>query len=432
MNDEFLYQLRKQPPERFASRLKVRLESQAIDDEYKKRTHRWLALIVAFLAGGVAFALVVPSARDTIRAWLAGPDETPFVQATSQTTTQPQSPTTIGSPRPAATAATIAEVGGREQAVANDVQSRSAGAVQASGDQTVVAREAPPTIIGVQTRPLSANKLSVAHDRLTTELSESLAAEWGGGRESIGIELTKVEEKKFRCETLRARAADLFVTTVRMSDAETKQCRRSGFDYQEIILAYEPIVVVVNRENTWATTLKLAELRSVLVKRPYAPLQTWNEIKPEWPTLTFVSIGPTGKSRGMDVLRDVVGEPDPAVSVEFVDEASVLSQVDRTFGALGLVSIRSASADYPRRKVTAIADGQGGAISPTRSAISEGKYPLSRPVYGYMNVGSPRLFFAHRFVTSALGKSELMDAAGYVSLSDEKRHEALQALTQRH
>src|SRR5688572_18064039 len=62
MNDDFLYELRDNPPAEFATRLKAQLERQAVEMLRKQRAFRWAA-IAAMLVGSTALAFVSPAVR---------------------------------------------------------------------------------------------------------------------------------------------------------------------------------------------------------------------------------------------------------------------------------------------------------------------------------------------------------------------------------
>ncbi|MEK6556153.1 MAG: substrate-binding domain-containing protein, partial [Bdellovibrionota bacterium] len=66
-----------------------------------------------------------------------------------------------------------------------------------------------------------------------------------------------------------------------IKDSEAKEAKAHGIDYIAVPVAHDGIVVVVNKENTWAQKITVADLKKMW--EPNSKVKTWKDVNPAWP-----------------------------------------------------------------------------------------------------------------------------------------------------
>jgi len=64
---------------------------------------------------------------------------------------------------------------------------------------------------------------------------------------------------------------------------EMEACAKAGVRYYEMPLAYDALTVVVNPQNSFVTSLSVAELRKLWEPRAQGKITTWRDLNPAWP-----------------------------------------------------------------------------------------------------------------------------------------------------
>src|SRR5262245_16469557 len=113
-------------------------------------------------------------------------------------------------------------------------------------------------------------------------ISEAVAEEFQkanpGTRVTVGISGTGGGFQKFcRGETDISDAS----RPIRPSEIET--CQKAGIEYIELPIAYDGLAVVVNPKNTWATSVTVAELKTLWSPDAQGKVMRWNQVRPSWP-----------------------------------------------------------------------------------------------------------------------------------------------------
>jgi phosphate transport system substrate-binding protein len=171
--------------------------------------------------------------------------------------------------------------------------------------------------------------------------------------------------------------------------SEVQEAEAEGVEFYEMQVGTDGLTVAVNPANDWADCLTLEEL--VAIWKPGSEIDTWNEIRPEFPNEPLRLYGPDPDSGTFDFFTEVV-----------MGEAQV-SRSDYTASADDNVLIQGVSGDryslgyfgfayYMENQdaVKALANDSGeGCIEPTPETIADGSYePLSRPLFIYVRKAS--------------------------------------------
>ncbi len=205
-----------------------------------------------------------------------------------------------------------------------------------------------------------------------------------------------------------------------IESSEIESCRASKIDFVELPVAYDGIAIVVNPQNTWATSLTTAELKKIW--EPGSVVKNWNQVRAGFPDVRLNLYGPGPDSGTFDYFTKVINQKEKASRTDFTASESdhvIVKGVAGDKGALGYFGVAYYESNKTKLKVVGVDAGKGVMI-PTAKAIAEGTYaPLSRPIFIYASKKSLErtevAAFAKFYIENA---GTLSGQVGYVSLGD--------------
>ena len=284
----------------------------------------------------------------------------------------------------------------------------------------------PALCIGVMTSGVAsraeAQTASIKIDGSSTvfPISEALAEEFqiskrGKVRVTVGIAGTGGGFKKFcRGET------DISNASRPISREEMDACKAAGIQYIEIPIAFDALTVVVNKENTWAKTMTIADLKKIWSPDAQGRVNNWNQVKSGYPNLKMMLFGPGTDSGTFDYFTEAVNGKSKASRSDYSaseDDNTLVQGVENNKGGLGYFGFAYYSAH--KDKLTAVAiDGGKGPVEPTIANVLNGTYqPLSRPLFIYVKLSAASRPEVQEFVRFSLTKgAPLVQEVGYIPL----------------
>jgi phosphate transport system substrate-binding protein len=194
---------------------------------------------------------------------------------------------------------------------------------------------------------------------------------------------------------------------------EQKVCESSHVSFVELPVAHDAVTVVVNRKNTWASTITVPELRRLWDAAAEKKVTTWKQVRAEWPDREIRLFGPGSESGTFDYFTDAINDRAGVSRMDYTssaDDEVIVKGVADDERALGYVG--HAYFERHRQQLKALAvddldDRVGrGAIEPTSENVARGIYrPLARPLFIYVNaqrIERPEVkMFARFFVRKA-------------------------------
>lgn len=235
-----------------------------------------------------------------------------------------------------------------------------------------------------------------------------------------------------------------------IKEAEADICAENGIEFTELKIAIDGISVLTNPANdavgcvdfaalyaltgpesqgtaTWAEAASLAEeLGSTQPERfPDAPLSVVGpgEESGTYDTYVELVIEAFNEDRGAEASTrsDYEASPNDNVIVQGIQG------VDTSLGWVGYAFYVE---NQEVLKALEVSDGESGCVAPTDETISSGEYPLSRPLFIYVNDGQaadkPELAAFVDFMLSEEGRSSVSEV-GYVQLQDSAWQETRDA-----
>lgn len=199
---------------------------------------------------------------------------------------------------------------------------------------------------------------------------------------------------------------------------EMEACRAAGVSYVEVPIAFDGLTVVVHPSNP-VSSATIADLRKTWEPAAQGVINNWRQINPAWPDLTLQLFGAGTASGTFDFFTEaVVGEAKSSRTdyTPTEDDNVTVQGVSANAGAMGYFGIAYFEQNRSRLKALSI-DGGAGPIEPNAANVASGAYPLSRPMFIYVNAQSLRRPAVAQFMQSFVSSAErLAPQVGYVQL----------------
>jgi phosphate transport system substrate-binding protein len=260
---------------------------------------------------------------------------------------------------------------------------------------------------------------------VTEAVAEEFLTVEPGVRVTVGVSGTGGGFKKFAAGEI-----DINDASRPIKDSEAAEAQSHGIEYLEIPVAYDGLSIIVNPENTWVDHLSVAELQQIW--QPGSTVDSWDDIRPEWPAEPIRLYGPGTDSGTFDYFTEAVnGEagvsrPDYTASE---DDNVLVQGITGDKYSLGFFGYAYYLANQTRLKLVPV-DGGNGPLLPNEQTIQDGTYsPLSRPIFIYLNKTGAAKPEVRRFVEFYLEIApQLVHEVGYIALPAESYSASLQAV----
>ncbi|NES19304.1 MAG: PstS family phosphate ABC transporter substrate-binding protein [Symploca sp. SIO3E6] len=208
-----------------------------------------------------------------------------------------------------------------------------------------------------------------------------------------------------------------------IKDSEKEKCAKEGIKYIELPVAYDALTVVVNKDNDWADSMTVEDLKKMWDSTAKGKIKKWNQVNPDWPNKNLKLYGPGSDSGTFDYFNEAIigkegsSRPDYTASE---DDNVLVQGVSQTKGAIGYFGFAYYEANKNKLKAVKI-DGGDGPVAPSSTTVNDGSYtPLSRPVFIYVNTEAakevgPLKQFVEFYLKNA---PEYVDEVKYVPLPE--------------
>lgn len=224
-----------------------------------------------------------------------------------------------------------------------------------------------------------------------------------------------------------------------IKDEEAEVCEANGVDYLELHIATDGIAVITSVDNTAVPCLDFNDLYA-LVGPEAEGFENWNDAdalaselgagNAPYPAAPLVITAPGEESGTYDtfvelVIEDLAKERDAEKAARADYQASpndnvIVQGVSGNATSLGWVGFAFFEENAAALKALDV-DGGDGCVTPTSDTIASFEYPLSRPLFIYVNTDKaaekPLLAEFIDYYLSDTGL-EAVSAAGYVQLPD--------------
>jgi phosphate transport system substrate-binding protein len=244
-------------------------------------------------------------------------------------------------------------------------------------------------------------------------------------RVTVGVSGTGGGFKKFL-----AKEIDINDASRTIKESESVEAEANGIDYLEIPVAFDGLSVVVNPQNDWVDSLTVAELQKIW--QPGSTVDSWDDIRPDWPSAPIRLYGPGTDSGTFDYFTEAVNGESGASRPDYTaseDDNVLVQGIAGDEYALGFFGFAYYVENQDKLKVIPI-DGGNGPVVPTSTSINDGTYsPLSRPIFIYLNTASLARPEVRAFVDFYIDNAGVLASeVGYIELPEEMYQESREKL----
>jgi phosphate transport system substrate-binding protein len=226
-----------------------------------------------------------------------------------------------------------------------------------------------------------------------------------------------------------------------IDEEEVAACGESGVEYVELQIAYDGMAVMTSVDNEAVECLNFADLYA-LIGPEAEGFGNWSEggaiagelgSTTELPDAELVLTGPGAESGTYDSFVELALEgfaeergQEPTTRTDYAssaDDNTIVSNIESSSTSLGWVGFAFAEeAGDSVREIAISAEPGGDCVEPSAETISDGSYPLSRPLFIYVNAAAAEDNAAVApFVDFYLANlPEFVEEGGYVTMPDDQ------------
>ena len=174
-----------------------------------------------------------------------------------------------------------------------------------------------------------------------------------------------------------------------MLKSEAETAARNGIEWIEVPVAIDGLVIAVHPSNTWVDYITISELRKIW--SPESTITRWNQIRPEWPDAPLKLYGPGPDSGTFDYFTERVVGKLKSSRTDYVaseDDNVLVAGIEAERYALGYFGYAYYYEAQGKIKVLKVMDDSvpgAGCVEPNDDTVSSFTYPLSRPLFLYVN-----------------------------------------------
>ena len=209
-----------------------------------------------------------------------------------------------------------------------------------------------------------------------------------------------------------------------IKDSEINQAKENGIDYAELRVGMDGLSVMVNPNNNFVNCLTLTELN--LVWKPGSAVNNWNQLRSTFPNKKLRLYGPGTDSGTFGFFTEIINDEEGASRDDYTaseDDNVLVQGIAGDNYALGYFGYAYYLSNKDKLKVLGIDKEDGnGCIIPDSSTIDSELYPITRPLYIYVNKFSyntkPVVKEFVKFYMEQAAK--LITEVGYVPVKDEE------------
>ena len=202
-----------------------------------------------------------------------------------------------------------------------------------------------------------------------------------------------------------------------ITPSEVALAATNKIEFIEIPIAYDALSIVVNPKNDWMKSVSVAQLKQIYSA---GGPKTWKEIDPTWPDRALKIYSPGTDSGTFDYFKEAVvgkeGKVRSDISVSEDDNVLVLG-VSGDKDAIGFFGLAYFEENKDKLRSVPVIGASGLPVAAQTSTVNDGTYPLSRPLFIYVNSKSASKPEVVAFFEFYLNKADaLIGEVGYVTL----------------
>ncbi len=207
-----------------------------------------------------------------------------------------------------------------------------------------------------------------------------------------------------------------------IKSTEDSLCKASNIAYQELLVAYDGLAVVVNPQNDWCKDITVAELKKIWEPEAQGKITKWSQVRAGWPDQEIHLFGAGSQSGTFDYFTEAICGKSKACRGDYTaseDDNVLVQGIAGDKYALGFFGLAYYESNKDKLKLVGVDNGSGPVL-PTQETVKNKTYaPLSRPLFIYVSAPAVARPEVKAFVNFYLVHSaELSAEVGYVPLTE--------------
>ncbi len=213
---------------------------------------------------------------------------------------------------------------------------------------------------------------------------------------------------------------------------EAEDCKKNNIDFIELKVAFDGLVVVVNKENTWLNEISVEELKKIWEPSAQEKITRWKQVNPKWPDEEFHLYGPGIASGTYDYFTEAIVGKSGSSRGDYTaseDDNVLVQGIAGDKNGLGFFGLAYYEENKDKLKLVGVNNGES-VVFPSNETVKNGTYaPLSRPVFIYVSDVSAKRPEVEAFVRFYLENASLLvPDVGYIPLTDQEYSEGISIL----
>ncbi len=201
---------------------------------------------------------------------------------------------------------------------------------------------------------------------------------------------------------------------------EVPLCEENGVEFIELPVAIDGLSVVVNSENDFAEDITLEELTTMWSPEAEGEVEQWSDVRDSWPDEPLNLYGAGTQSGTFDFFTEFVNGEEGVSRSDYQaseDDNVLVQGIQGDENALGYFGYSYYAENEDTLQALAVDD-----VEPNPETIASGEYPLSRPLFIYVNTEdleqsqAVREFVEFYIAEGNLG--EFVEQADYINYPD--------------
>jgi phosphate transport system substrate-binding protein len=204
--------------------------------------------------------------------------------------------------------------------------------------------------------------------------------------------------------------------------SEAARCQQNGVRYIQFLVANDGLSVIVNKSNSWANCLTVAELKKIWDRG--SNVNNWNDVRSSFPNVRLSLYGAGTDSGTFDFFTEVINGRARQSRSDYTaseDDNVTVSGVHGNRGGMGYLGYSYYVENRSKLKVLRI-NGGNGCVAPSIANVQNRTYkPLSRPLYIYVKRDSFRRPVVAAFMRyTILNEKRIAQRARFISLTKKQ------------
>ncbi len=205
---------------------------------------------------------------------------------------------------------------------------------------------------------------------------------------------------------------------------ELELCKAKSIAFIEVPIAFDGIAIAVHPKNDWATSMTVAELKTLWAPEAQGKVMKWSDVRAGWPQEGVHLFGAGVDSGTFDYFTQAIVGKEKSSRGDFTsseDDNVLVQGIIGDKNAIAFFGLAYAHANAAKLKIIGVDAGKGPVVASPETVFDGTYQPLARPLFLYVNKNAAERAEVRELVLAYLGHPEIVKEVGYVPLPEDVR-----------